>query len=127
MQNRSTRPAALASPAPAAGLPVSPDNPGLWIRAAVDPRRPFGRLIEEPRAAFACRCGFVRSVSGHDRVLEFMTNYHKHAEVCPLKEVESARRVTHGAADTAGSTPEKAERPGRRTPDLSAESTSSAA
>ena len=116
MQNRSTRPAAV--PSRAAGLPVSPDNPGLWISAWPN---------TTPRAGFACRCGYVRAVSGADQVVEFVTNHHNHAEVCPLKKRDSARRVTRVVCDAAGSSPEKAERPGVLRPDLSGEPFESAA
>jgi hypothetical protein len=118
MQNRSTRPAAVPSRAAAAGLPVSPESPGLWISAWPN---------ATPRAAYACRCGFVRAVSGRDQVIEFVTNHHNHAEVCGLKEGDSARRVTRVVPDAAGSSPEKAERPGIRPPDLSGGSASASA
>lgn len=117
MQNRSTRPAAVPSRA-AAGLPVSPESPGLWISAWPN---------ATPRATYACACGFVRAVSGADQVVEFVTNHHKHVQVCPLKKDDSARRVTRVAADAAGSSPEKAERPGGLIPDLSGEPFESAA
>ena len=105
--------------------PVSPTNPGLWVRAAVDPRRPFGPLVKPPAAMFACRCGFVRYGRGEAEVLDIVTNHHRHVDYCPLIPQEDteppARRGTRGAADATGSSQQKAERPGPGTPDLSGE------
>jgi hypothetical protein len=63
----------------------TPARPGLWVRAAVDPARPFGPLAEVPRARFACSCGFVRDAAGEAEVLEVVTGHHKHRAFCPLE------------------------------------------
>lgn len=105
---------------PMSPLIPTPEQPGLWICA-------------EPtvRAAFACRCGLVRTAAGRRAVLDLVTQRQEHVDECRLTagEVsgESARRVTRGAADEAGSPLETSERPGLRTPDLSAEFLRSAA
>lgn len=77
-------------PGPDLSLITTPDNPGLYVYAPVNPVRPFGRPTATPLASFACRCGLVQRGRGAERIQAVIETAQIHPEACPLNEASAS-------------------------------------
>lgn len=69
---------------------TTPENPGLYVYAPVDPRRPFARLAAQPVASYACRCGHVRRGRGRAEVDDVIRESQFHPTTCTRNKALSS-------------------------------------